>query len=267
MQLPDAIDRVRQSVVQIATTLIGEQQEPQPLGSGFLVGDRAHVLTAAHVVRGQDPDLDEIVIGVVGPDVDEPHIRVRGAFAWIAAEVVARDDAKDLALLRLERAPQSVRYIDHGTGRRHETRQRPVTLAKVTPRVGVSIAGSGFPLEQPSLVTTTGVLASNLAEVGGRNYLLGDITFNPGNSGGPVYEIKTGHVFGMLAAGLTTRVTAPTVSNLEFRTLAGLGLIIPSDVLRAFMSKHGVDPEDGHQGIDKSTPATTVTFGPYTVDS
>lgn len=71
---------------------------------------------------------------------------------------------------------------------------------------------SGYPLNSPTLITTTGNLASgwasteqqisdngNIRTVNINNYLA-DISVNPGNSGGPTYRVDDGCVIGVCTA-------------------------------------------------------------------
>jgi S1-C subfamily serine protease len=49
VSLPDAIDVIRPSVVQVMVGASG--MAPVPAGTGFIVDDRGFVLTAGHVTR------------------------------------------------------------------------------------------------------------------------------------------------------------------------------------------------------------------------
>jgi S1-C subfamily serine protease len=120
----------------------------------------------------------------------------------------------------------------------------PVTFAERRPSAGDAIATSGFPLEEPSLVTTAGVLASDMthdADQPGRERLLGDLNVNRGNSGGPVYTVKDAKVIGVCIKGrlaLAETVTGPSTLG----TMAGLCSIVPADVIDDFLRASGVDP-------------------------
>jgi S1-C subfamily serine protease len=61
------------------------------------------------------------------------------------------------------------------------------------------ISVSGFPLEIPVLVTTTGWLATRLFIDEKQRFLyLADVQVNHGNSGGPAYRDSDGAVIGLV---------------------------------------------------------------------
>jgi serine protease Do len=98
------------------------------------------------------------------------------------AEVVRRDPARDLALLRIDAHP-------HGAAPLWETGVRK------PPHPGdqVVLVGSPFGL---SGTVTTGVVSR-----ASKRAIQTDAAANPGNSGGPLVDVKTGRVLGVLVAG------------------------------------------------------------------
>lgn len=142
------------------------------LGSGFLIDDEGHVMTAAHVVQTADLVEVEFVDG--------------GKFT---ASVVASDPVKDVALLKLDKLPEKV---------------RPAKLAdsdKV--RVGEEVFIIGAPYGLSHTLTVGHISARHSNEDG----YMGDIqaeTFqtdaaiNQGNSGGPMFN-QRGEVIGIVS--------------------------------------------------------------------
>jgi len=104
MDLPEAIDHIRPSVVQIR---LGDAI----LGTGFFVDEDAHVITAKHVIdggrgvaqtRGVAP---EFAAGMAAPNMQDAsfgggsQITLTRNFMVVAADVVAEDSINDLGLV------------------------------------------------------------------------------------------------------------------------------------------------------------------------
>jgi S1-C subfamily serine protease len=137
------------------------------LGAGFAGWKEdgvLYVVTAAHVVSG----------------VGENVTLERNTGSW-RAEVVARDRAKDLAVLRVDGNPVGARPLW----------QRPQPNK---PRVGDTLVLVGSPFGLGGTVTS-GVVSRVRPK-----QIQTDAAANPGNSGGPAVDRK-GRVVGVLVAG------------------------------------------------------------------
>lgn len=155
--------------------------------SGFVIdNDRDYVLTAAHCdVRGQEFYVD------LAP-----------------AKIVAKDAKNDLMVLKVE-------GID-----------RPaLRLASANPRVGDAVAsyGFGFGLEQPLFrqahVSAVEVNINGNGGVG--NYIALDANFIPGQSGGPVVNLKN-----------------EVAMIVQLGSNAGVGLGVGADTIREKVGKY-----------------------------
>ncbi|MEU4572763.1 S1C family serine protease [Nonomuraea sp. ATR24] len=139
-------------------------------GSGFVVDGRGHVLTNAHVVRGES----EVTV-------------VLGDGRRLAARVLGADDDEDLAVLR----------VDGAAGLPPATLGRSAALA-----VGEQVLAIGSPLGLSGTVTA-GIVSALDREVrlGGsaRTAVQTDASINPGNSGGPLVNAR-GEVVGVNTA-------------------------------------------------------------------
>lgn len=168
-------------------------------GSGFAVGDGSVVATCWHVL----PD----VTASVRPGVTSLAIQLTGADGMLElreAELLQSDRLHDLALLRV---------------RGHAV--PPLTLAPpASGREGMGVALIGFPIGGVlgfRQVTHRGILASIVASAlpsansrqlsegaaarlreGSFELLQLDVTAYPGNSGGPLFDIETGLVIGVV---------------------------------------------------------------------
>ena len=182
-------------------------------GTGFVVGDGLSVITNAHVVAEQAGDTNfgtQIRVRIVAGLVGQPE-RV--------ATLVRTDPAHDLALLRIEGAPLPVLPLGG-----------PDTVPE-----GTAIAFIGFPIGATlgmSLVTHRGIVSSvpsivmppssarqltarAIAQIrdGAFPIYQLDATAYPGNSGGPLLDVDSGRVVGVLNSVLTKGVRETALSN------------------------------------------------------
>jgi len=200
--LPEAIDRVKPSVVAVGTF----QKTRSPAfvfrGTGFAVGDGTLVATNAHVVPDalQTEPSETMMVLVHVPGATEPQPR--------EAKAIAMDREHDLALLRISGAPlPTATFGDSGAA-----------------RDGQSIAFTGFPIGNALgfyPITHRGIIASLTpvaipAATAGhldarvvRNLKAGpfvlfqlDTTAYPGHSGSPLFDAETGEVIGIVNMGM-----------------------------------------------------------------
>ncbi len=200
--LPDLIDKSRQAVVAVGTFSATDNPRFGFRGTGFVVGDGKTIVTCAHVIPNpQEKDLAILVPGSGSPTGQPQQRPVR---------LLRRDATRDLAVLALE-----------------DGAALPVTLtlasvddSATVVREGVAVALMGYPLGTSlgvQLVTHRGIVAAltkaalpaptsgNLSErairqlrAGDMEFLQLDITAYPGNSGGPLLDIRTGKVVGVV---------------------------------------------------------------------
>ncbi|HEY7642437.1 MAG TPA: DegQ family serine endoprotease [Steroidobacteraceae bacterium] len=134
-------------------------------GSGFIVSDDGYILTNAHVVA----DADEVTV----------RLSDRREFA---AKVVGSDERTDVALIKIDaKQLPTVRIGDP---------------QQLRPGEWVLAIGSPFGLENSA---TAGIVSATSRAVGGESYvpfIQTDVAVNPGNSGGPLFNMR-GEVVGM----------------------------------------------------------------------
>jgi S1-C subfamily serine protease len=78
-------------------------------------------------------------------------------------------------------------------------------FAENEPQVGTEVCGLGFPFEQEDLTITRGIVSAATTSGVARMLKL-DMSVNPSNSGGPLIDMETGKVVGLIArksTGLT----------------------------------------------------------------
>jgi serine protease Do len=170
------------------------------LGSGFIVNTDGTVMTNNHVVA----------------DADELRVRLADG-REMPAKVVGRDEATDLAVLR----------IDTG-GKRLDV--RPAVLGDSDAMdVGEWVVAIGSPFGF-SRTVTAGIVSAKGRSLTPRetghtyeDFIQTDAAINPGNSGGPLLNLR-GEVVGINSA------IASRTGGYE-----GLGFAIPSNVARIVM--------------------------------
>jgi S1-C subfamily serine protease len=147
-------------------------------GSGFIIGDRGHVVTNQHIVAG--PGKTTVLF-----DAGEDPVQ---------ATIVGRDASTDLALVR----------VNPGDAKRRGA--RPLALgASDAVRVGDAALAIGNPFGLArsltvGVVSATGrsIRAPNGAKIKGA--VQSDAPINPGNSGGPLLD-ERGRVIGVISQG------------------------------------------------------------------
>jgi serine protease Do len=187
----------------------GSRRQRQGAGSGFIVDPAGLVVTANHVVG----NASRVVVSLQG---GQEYV----------AQVVGSDDLTDLALLRVEaRAPMP--SVPWGSSE--------------AVRVGQWVLAAGNPFGLGGTVTA-GILSARGRNIGSGPYddfLQTDAPFNPGNSGGPLFNTE-GEVI-----GISTAIYSPSGVS------AGIGFAVPSDLARPIIEqlRRGGRVERGWLGV------------------
>ena len=195
--LSAAIQKIKPSVVAVGTFAETDSPRFTFLGTGFVVEAGNWVITNAHVVP-------EALAGPVNRRLQVQVADALGVRSFRTAIVLRRDTVHDLALLEFDGAAAL-----------------PVKLAlESSVREGASIGLMGFPLGGAlglTLVTHRGIIAAvtsialpppssrylteralmQLREEAFRILQL-DATAYPGNSGGPVFDVDTAAIVGVV---------------------------------------------------------------------
>ena len=186
----------------------------QGTGSGFIVDRDGHILTNNHVVR--DASRVEVVLA---------------DGARLPAEIVGRDALNDIALLKVQAAPEQLPPVPLGDSTALRVGQMAVAIGNPfgltrTLTVGV-VSGLGRPIEDA-----------------GRRPLLDmvqtDAAINPGNSGGPLLNAR-GEVIGINT--LIDRSQLAVGFAIPINTAKGIlpSLIAGRDVERPWVGISGIN--------------------------
>jgi S1-C subfamily serine protease len=149
-------------------------------GSGFFITQQGHILTNAHVVG------DALLLRVVTADKKDKLI----------AEVLRKDKARDIALIRLQEIPKGMKIVT-------------LPIRTGWPKVGEPVYDIGSPLDKRSQDTVRGGIVSALRKdfriMGARQtFIQSDVASQPGNSGGPLLD-GNGNIVGLADMGLMSQ--------------------------------------------------------------
>ncbi len=227
--LPQTIEVVRPSIVAIGTILHTRAPPANFLGTGFAVGDGLHIITNAHVVpQNLNTEKKESLAVFVG----------RGASAKArSATIVEVDVEHDLALLKISGEPLPALVIgDSDTVKEGETvafTGFPIGMVLgLYPVTHQAIISAITPIVIPALSTKQ--LDINIIKRLRAPYLVFQLdgTAYPGNSGSPLFDPKTGKVFGILNMVFVKGTKENVLAH-----PSGISYAIPSNYIHAIM-KH-----------------------------
>ena len=138
-------------------------------GAGFVISSDGYIVTSAHMVAG--PGADELVV----------RLADRREYA---ARVIGMDSATDIGLLKIEATGlHSVRIGD------------PRTLR---PGEWVAAVGSPFGFESSVSAGVVSGMGRTIPEESYVPFIQTDVAVNPGNSGGPLFNLR-GEVVAVIA--------------------------------------------------------------------
>lgn len=166
---------------------------PQGVGSGFVWDDSGYIVTNYHVVQGADKARVTLSDNTT-----------------VDAKLVGFDDAKDIAVLKIEVAREKLSPILLGTSKDLQVGQKVFAI------------GSPFELDQTLTTGIIGGLGREIQSVSGRpiqGVIQTDAAINPGNSGGPLLD-SAGRLI-----GVNTAIASPSGGSV------GIGFAVPVDIV------------------------------------
>lgn len=211
--LSSIFDNVSNSVVQIVSVipplfnLNPQTQNTTEVGAGFIYDDAGHIVTGNHVLAGANN------VSVVFKDGDRYNATVVGRDAFTDIAVIKIIDNNNTAL------PEAVISFE------------PVTLGNSSSlRIGDHVVTIGYPFAS-NIAMTAGIISQTdyllyfpFLGYSVPNTILTDVAVNPGNSGGPLINMR-GEVVGMIYG----RLNPPAPGSVtEF---PGLSVAIPSNTI------------------------------------
>ena len=227
--LADQVATAKPSILKIAS--------PAGTGTGVIINDRGVVITARHVVccvAGTQNAFAEVELQWIIPTQDNELDGVEsGNTVGTPATVLDVDAVNDLAILVPKLDFMHIDFVkmmklDTIFPKAKETTKSAAKLQQEPLREGDPIFISGYPLNFGALITTSGSIASSEPTAEGhtlKDVYWADIHANHGNSGGPVFSMKTGKVIGIQAAISLTQVENDASRKLAYNS--GIAYIIP----------------------------------------
>lgn len=228
--LPELITRAKRSVVVVGSYGLMDNPRFGFRAAGFAVGDGLQVLTSAHVVPSDTPErIDRSIAVQVWQGDDQWQLR--------SARLLGRDLRNDLALLQIDGPALPA-----------------LSLAEQDAPEGTSIALMGFPIGSAlgyTLTTHRGIVSawtsiaspaqspSGLSARAVRQLRDGafkvmqlDAIAYPGNSGGPVFDIDSGTVVGVLQGGIVKSTKEAALS-----APTGITYAVPASAAAALLAE------------------------------
>ncbi len=193
-------------------------REATSLGSGFIISADGYVVTNNHVISASPEGGNGAVVSsitVTLPDRKE-----------YKATIVGRDQASDLALLKIE--AKGLPFVQFGDSTRT--------------RVGDWVVAIGNPFGLGGTVTA-GIVSALHRSIGINGpydrYIQTDASINQGNSGGPMFDLQ-GNVI-----GINTAIFSPTGGNV------GIGFAIPAEEAKPIIDqlRSGNKIKRGYLGV------------------
>jgi len=208
--LPDTVARIRAAVAAVGTYNPANHPPMEFSASGFFVDDRGFFLTAHHVVEG------------IEKQGRLPHLRIfmhtlddrRG----VPATVVARDPTHDLALLKAQGDAYPTLRIGDSTRVREG---QPIALMGfplgfllgLHPSTNSGIISGVCPIAEPAVNTRQLDPETIEALRNPFSVFQLDATAYPGNSGGPIFDPRTGLVLGIVNRAFIQKTKEKVVAS------------------------------------------------------
>jgi WD40 repeat protein len=201
---PETLSAIKSATVYVKVPL-GDRLAT---GSGWVMkvdGDKVYIVTNHHVIadapRAADHERAATVVFHSGTKREQS----------VRAEILASQRNPDLAVLRVTGLKDPPAPIDFA---------RPPELAETMPVVVFGFPFTGLDRgKNPPITVTRGSVSSVRSD----EIVQLDTNLNPGNSGGPIVDVK-GHLVGIAFA-------RPRAKDRDTEPIAGIGLAIPAAAL------------------------------------
>ena len=168
--VPQVVEQYGDAVVTVTT--------PVGVGSGFLISDQGHMLTNYHVI---EETLDISVTAFQRTELGYERKQLN------RVRILSVNPLRDLALLQIEDDELAELDLPH------------VVISEGETSVGDIVFAIGNPLGLERSVSQ-GIVSSTTRTLGHMRFLQTDASVNPGNSGGPLFNLR-GEVVGVACAG------------------------------------------------------------------
>ncbi len=222
----EIISLVRSGVVQISLEI---NRERKGFGSAFLV--KGGIVTNSHVIRERDFDAINFRFADTDPDNPENYIRFlkEDIINFVASE--SYKDEKDYVYIHLSELEFDERYVFELENSSNMS-------------VGEQVVFLGYPFGMNYLTSHIGYISS-IHKNDDIKIIQIDGSINGGNSGGPLLDLKTGKVVGIITRAVTGLIE-DQFNNL-INALRTNQEILGKTTSRGGMMIMGIDPLDATQ--------------------
>ena len=182
-----------------------QERKKHSLGSGFIVSSKGYIVTSNHVIANADD------IKVTTSDGREFH-----------AHIVGIDERTDIAVLKID-SGKAMQFVEFGESKSVRVTDKVIVIGNPF--------GLGCSVTQ-GIVSSPSRASDNLDFAGPankgmlvRSYIQSDAAANPGNSGGPMFDIN-GKVI-----GVTFAISSPSGAS------AGITFALPADAAKPVVNE------------------------------
>ncbi|MGC3022203.1 trypsin-like peptidase domain-containing protein [Brevibacterium sp. FAM 24630] len=174
IETPDWTQVAEKTSDSVMSIQVGTRGQVQGLGSGALYDEQGHVITNNHVVAPADTPDGEIAVTMKNGETTE-------------AKIVGRDPSTDIAVIKLEQVPDSVKPLVIGDSKKLSVGDPVMALGNPLGLADTVTTGIVSALDRPVSTENIGEDAtSQEKELTITNAIQTDAAINPGNSGGPL---------------------------------------------------------------------------------
>ena len=227
------------------------------VGTGFFINDQGYFITAAHVAN----------VNHIGPDTKpipcflQVMIRHEGGAGSKLFDIIDTDKDHDLALCQIKglmvRDEKHSPLPPDAIPRSRWSPFASLAMDSESPRSGELVALDGFPLGSwiPDVQMGNVAATETLMEVpktpkDGRELLQISVNGNHGNSGGPVVDISTGKVIGVLLMVVPAPLAIDGELKWDLGTYqsSGIMLAVPAKWVNALVARHQISSSEVKAG-------------------
>lgn len=229
--LPSLIARVKRSVVAVGSYGLMDTPRFGFRAAGFVVDDGLHVLTNAHVVPPETPErIDRSVAVQVWLGDDQWQLR--------SARLLGRDLRNDLALLAIDGpAVPALKLAAHDAAEGTEIALMGFPIGNALGQVHATHRGivSAWTAIATPAGSPAGLSPRTVRQLrdGAFKVMQLDAIAYPGNSGGPVLDIETGEVVGVLQGGAVKSIKEAALS-----APTGITYAVPASTAAALLAEY-----------------------------
>lgn len=199
-----------------------------PVGTCFYCNSDGYILTCAHGISAS------MRLKISKPDSVNEHYKYKvDKFECHDVDIVVIDAETDLALLKIK-SNLRINISDN------------LIASPKTVFIGDDIIHVGYPFMEHGhyiLKMSKSMVSSKLMDRTSKLYIADGMVY-PGNSGGPVFSLKTGTIIGVVSGSFKPFATLARIGNIALGEDSSMIKIIASDHIVELVSSFGIHIND-----------------------